>query len=66
MKSSKIQKGYYHGVYKGIEWSIEGQKDGNRYWWYQIINGEKFCQPAPSKKIALNGIKEDIEYITTN
>jgi hypothetical protein len=63
MKSRRIQKGFYFGVYKGIKWSIESEKDGNKYWWYMTLDGDKFCMPATSKKKSIWGVKVSIDFI---
>lgn len=52
----------YFGTYKSVEWIIEGERDGNKVWWYLTEDGVYNDFPAPNLKNALESMIENIEY----
>ncbi len=58
-----VKENEYFGNYRGIEWIVQGIKDGNKMWWYLTQNGEKLDTPTLSKKETFNNLKENIDYM---
>jgi hypothetical protein len=52
----------YFGTYMGVEWVLDGLRDGNKVWWYLTENGEENPQPVNNLKEALVAMKENIDY----
>lgn len=52
----------YFGTYKGVEWSLVGEKWNKKVWWYLIENGVKNDSPANNLKDAAYYMKENIDY----
>jgi len=56
----------YFGEYKGVEWVLNGQRDGNKVWWYLTEDNVENPMPAENLEDAATSIKENVDYEKNN
>lgn len=56
----------YFGKYKGIEWTLTGERDGNKVWWTLKDSEGESEMPAPNLDLAIKVMIENIDYIVNN
>jgi hypothetical protein len=55
----------YFGEYKGVEWILNGERDGNKVWWYLTDDEGENPMPAENLQDAVEAMKENIDYNTS-
>ena len=52
----------YFGTYRGIEWILNGLRDGNKVWWYITDMDGQQDMPTTNLADAVECLKSDIDY----
>ena len=62
----KVTKGIdiynYFGEYRGVYWYLQGERDGNKVWWYIKIGKNDNYMPSLNKKESFDAIKSNIDF----